>query len=80
MKKNDYELLIASSLEREKVYCEIYYKGQILGEISQEQDKLLLELYSYPIDQKWWQISLEEFQEILELGKTHLLGKQTKIK
>ena len=51
------------------------YKGQILGEISQEQDKLLLEIYSYPIDQKWWQISLEEFQEILELGKKHLLCK-----
>ena len=75
MKKNNYELLIVSSPEREKVYCEIYYKGQILGEISQEEHKLLLEIYSYPVNQKWWQFSLEEFQEILELGKKHLLGK-----
>ena len=74
MKKNDYELLIASSPEREKVYLEVYYKGQIFGEISQEQDKLLLEIYSCPIDKKWWQLSLEEFREILELGKKHLLG------
>ncbi len=75
MKKNDYELLIVSSPEREKVYCEIYYKGQILGEISQEQDKLLLEIYSYPVSQEWWHFKLEEFQEILELGKKHLLNK-----
>ncbi|NGX36709.1 MAG: hypothetical protein K1000chlam1_01561 [Candidatus Anoxychlamydiales bacterium] len=75
MKKNNYELLIVSSPEREKVYCEIYYKGEILGEISQEQNKLLLEIYSYPVNQKWWQFSLEEFQEILEIGKKHLLGK-----
>lgn len=75
MKKNNYELLIVSSPERKKVYCEIYYQGRILGEISQEEDKLLLEIYSYPIQNKWWQFSLEEFQEILELGKKHLSGK-----
>jgi len=74
MKKNNFELQIASSPEREKVYCEIYYKGKILGEISQENEKLLLEIYSYPSDQKWWQFTLEEFQEILELGKSHLIG------
>lgn len=77
MKINDYELLIVSAPAREKVYCEIYYKGQILGEISQESDQLLLEIYSYPIEQKWWQFSLEEFQKILEIGKKHLLGKST---
>ncbi len=71
----DYELLIASSPEREKVYCEIYYKGKILGEISQESKKLSLEIYSNPIKEKWWQFSLEEFQEMLEIGKNHLLGK-----
>ncbi|MFA6118635.1 MAG: hypothetical protein WCT85_01675 [Parachlamydiales bacterium] len=75
MRKNNYELLIVSSPEREKVYCEIYYEGRILGEISQEENKLLLEIYSYPINNKWRQVSLEEFQEILELGKKHLLGK-----
>jgi hypothetical protein len=75
MKKNNYKLLIASSPEREKVYCEIYYQGQILGEISQEEEKFLLEIYSYPVNQKWWQVSLEEFQEILELGKQRLLDK-----
>ncbi len=75
MKKNFYELLITSSPEREKVFCEIYYKGKILGEISQENETLLLEIYSYPLNQKWWQLSLEEFQEILDLGKKHLLGK-----
>ena len=70
MKKNDYELLIVSSTAREKVYCEIYYKGKILGEISQESDQLLLEIYSYPIEQKWWQFSLEEFQQIWKLERS----------
>ena len=75
MKKNNYELQIVSSPDREKVYCEIYYKGQILAEISQEKPELLLEIYSYPDNEKWWQFSLEEFQKILELAKKHLLNK-----
>ena len=76
MKKNDYELLIVSSQEREKVYCEIYYKGQIFGEISQENDKLLLEIYSCSSSNEWWEMPLEEFQDILDIGKKHLLGEK----
>ena len=75
MKPNNYELQIASSQDREKVYCEIYYKGQIIDEISQEQNKLLLEIYSYPINEQWLQFNLEEFQKKLELGKNIKLKK-----
>lgn len=75
MKKNNYEFIIASSPEREKVFCEIYYKGQIICELSQEHEELLLEIYSCPNEKKCWQVSLEEFQKILEVGKKHLLGK-----
>lgn len=74
MKKNKYELLIVSSPEREKVYCEIYYEGKILSEISKENKDFLIEIYSYPIKKKWWKVSLIEFQEILEIGKKYLLG------
>ena len=74
MKINEYELIIASSPEREKVFCEIYYQGQILGEISQEEKELLLEIYSCSNNLNFWAISLEEFQKILEIAKKHLLG------
>lgn len=74
MKKNNYELLIASSQEREKVYCEIYYKGNIFAEISQESDELLLEIYSRSVSNEWWKMPLAEFQEVLDIGKTFLLG------
>lgn len=76
MKINDYELLIVSSQEREKVYCEIYYKSKIFGEISQENDKLLLEIYSSSSNKVCLEIPLEEFQDILDVAKKHLLGKK----
>lgn len=69
---NNFEYLITSSPDREKLSCEIYYKGEILAEISQETSELLLELYQ-PQSEKWWQIPLEDFQNSLIFAKEHLL-------
>ena len=73
MLKGDFEIIIASSTDREKVACEIYFHNELLAEISQETDELLLELYA-PQAKKWWDIPLDQFQKILEDAKRHLLG------
>ncbi len=72
MIKGDFELLITSVPDREKVICEIYYKNEIIAEISQETDDLLLTLYSSPTE-KWWEVSFTKFQNILEEAKQFLL-------
>ena len=49
---NDFEYLITSSPEREKLSCEIYYQDEILAEIFQETTEFLLEIY--PSKNKKW--------------------------
>lgn len=74
MNVNQFEFLIASVPDREKVACEIYYKLELIAEISQETNELMLEIY--PCTQnKWWDIPLISFQRTLEKAKNHLLGK-----
>ncbi len=67
----DFEFIIASPIEREKLICEIYYKGEIIAEISQETEEFILEIYP-PQKSKWWEIPLESFQRALEEAKIHL--------
>jgi hypothetical protein len=45
-----------------------------LGEISQETNNLSLEIYSCSRAGEWWELSLDEFQDILDTGKKYLLG------
>lgn len=71
---SDFEYIIASSPDREKVFCEIYYHGKIIAEISQETSNLCLEIYP-PKNKKWWNLPLEDFQKAIDYGKNHLLGK-----
>jgi hypothetical protein len=73
MLKGNFELLICSPIDREKLTCEIYYLGEMLAEISQETDELLLEIYP-PKTKKWWDIPLLQFQQIIEDAKNHLSG------
>ena len=70
---NNFEYLITSSPEREKLCCEIYYNGEIIAEISQETQELLLEIYPSK-KEKWWSIPLEEFEKAISYAKNHLLG------
>lgn len=73
MRKGDFEFIIASTQDREKVICEIYYQNELIGEISQETAEVLLEIYPSTV-QKWWAIPLFQFQTVLEEAKKHLLG------
>lgn len=69
MIKGNFEIIIASSPEREKVFCEIFYKDQFICDISQESEILLLGIYAPSI-----QIPFDEFQEAITAAKHHLLG------
>jgi hypothetical protein len=70
---NDFEFIIASPFDREKLICEIYYKYEIIAEISQENEELMLEIYPSQ-KEKWWEIPLVQFQNVLEDAKKHLSG------
>lgn len=69
---NDFEFIIASPIDREKLICEIYYKGELIAEISQETHELTLEIYSART-RKSWEIPLLQFQNALESAKKYLL-------
>ena len=69
---SDFEFIVTSPFDREKLVCEIYYKGVILAEISRETRQPVVVLYSHP--KKWWEFPLNELQEVLEKARQHLLG------
>ena len=71
MRDGDFEYLICSSPDREKVSCEIYYKDEILADISQERDDLMLMLFSRQ-NKQWWEIPYVHFKNALEAAQKHL--------
>jgi hypothetical protein len=73
MLKDDFEFLIASAPDREELTCEIYYKGELIAEISQETSVMLVEVYPPP-KARWLTMPLLELQEAFEVGRKHLLG------
>lgn len=73
MRKDEFEFIIASPTDREKLICEIYYNNELICEISQETNELILEIYS-PQENQWWEIPLFKFQNALDIAKKHLLG------
>ena len=71
MKKGEFKYSILSAHDREKLTCEISFNNEIIAEISQEEGELLLEIFP-PQFEKWWEVSLEDFQKVLEEGKRYL--------
>ena len=70
---NNFEFIIGSPTDREKLICEIYYKEKIIAELSQETTDLILEIYPLKENQ-YWIVPLDEFQNALEFAKNHLLS------
>ena len=71
MIKGMFEFTVVSASEREKLTCEIYYKNELIAEISQETEQLILEIYPSQKNQ-WWEIPLCAFQQALEDAKKFL--------
>ena len=72
MRNNDFEFIIASPSNREKLVCEIYYKNEMIAEISQEKEEMVVEIYPSRA-KKWWEIPLTQFQSALEEAKKYLV-------
>lgn len=73
MKVKDFEILISSPCDREKLVAEIWYENHYLAEINQEKD--FLEIVFYYGGQKDLNFPLEMLQEVLEKAKVLLMGK-----
>ncbi len=75
MKNGDFEFIIGSPVELEKLICEIYYREEMVAEISQETEELKIEIYS-PVNSQWWTFPSVQFQIILDQAKDYLLAKE----
>lgn len=74
MFKEEFKFVICSPVDREKLTCEIYFKNEIIAEISQESKELMIELY--PTQScKWWTVSFDDFQMALNKAK-HILSNE----
>jgi hypothetical protein len=72
MKFREFEFLICSPFDKEKLTCEIYYKDELIADISQEED---MKLSIYPPEKNQsWHLPLTDFQEAIIQAKMHLLG------
>ena len=68
-----FELIIGSPFNKNKLTCEIYYKNEIVAEISQESDELIIEIYP-STTQPWLALPLKKFQQVLDQATSHLKG------
>lgn len=68
----NFELVIASPFDREKLVCEICYNNVFLAELNQEKDFLdIVFYYGGPNQMKF---PFDEFQKVLQDAKIHLIG------
>jgi hypothetical protein len=72
VKINNYEILISSPYDREYLVAEIWYNNDLVAEINQEKGSFEIEFYFG--DNKTLSFSLNEFQEVIEKAKKHLIG------
>ena len=68
---NKFRITIASLPDRENLVAEISYENRQIAEISQETDKLIIQIYSHL--NKYWEFDLEEFQNVIEKAKQRLI-------
>jgi len=67
-----FEIIIASLPYRERLVAEIYYDNMYWVQISQEEEELIVQFYSHPIE-KYWAFSFEEALKVLEQARNKLL-------
>lgn len=71
MSKN-FTIIVASVPDRDNLVTEIYYNNVQWAEISKEDNKTLIQFYSYP-DQDYWEFPLEEALQVLESARDRFL-------
>lgn len=66
-----FRITVASLPDREQLVAEILYEGIQWAEVSQETNELIIQFYSHP-RKKYWEFSLEEALQALDLAKKNL--------
>ncbi|MBS0649648.1 MAG: hypothetical protein JSR93_00655 [Verrucomicrobia bacterium] len=72
MNKKEFSFRIASDVNKEKVFVEVFYGDDQWAEISQEEKDPLVIFFS-PSNAKYWEFSFQEALEILLKAKECLL-------
>lgn len=70
---SNFEILISSDIDYDDLCAEIFYQGNFLAIISQEEgfENLDIEIYP-PINQERWQFKYSEFENVLQCAKQRL--------
>jgi len=68
----DRRIAIASPDDRERLVAELWYDGEIWGEVNQEQDELAIEIYPSK-SRGAWRFTLAELERILQEAKETLM-------
>jgi hypothetical protein len=69
--KDEFRICISSPPDREKLVAEIFFKDEQWAELSQETEKLILELYPNK-DKRPWAFEFEEAMEALKSAAAKL--------
>ncbi|MBS0606098.1 MAG: hypothetical protein JSR57_04030 [Verrucomicrobia bacterium] len=72
MHKKEFSFRIASDVNKEKVFVEVFYGDDQWAEISQEEKEPLVIFFS-PSDAKYWELPFQEALEVLLKAKESLL-------
>lgn len=70
--KKRFSFRIASDTSKEKAFIEIFYGGDQIAEISQEEPEPMLALLRPCSSAKYWEIPLEEALEAFQEAKNNL--------
>ncbi len=67
----DFRITVSSAPHRENLAADIIYDGFQFAEISYENEKLIIEFYSYE-EKDIWQFSYYEIMDVIEKAKQRL--------
>ncbi|POE04619.1 hypothetical protein [Pectobacterium odoriferum] len=68
------EYSVGSSFEREDLYAELSFNRVQWGEISLSEDKKSVNIIIYPDENSVLEFKYDEFLDVIEKAKTHLLN------
>ncbi len=66
------EIIIASVRDREELVAEIWQENMLVAELSQEEGRLLIDIYPNPRGGPW-SFQIDELLEVLQKAKSLLL-------
>lgn len=69
----NFEITVGSFPDKENLVADIFYDNIQVAEITNENNKLQIQIFCYK-DQDYWEFSLDEFQKVVEKAKQKLIA------